>query len=85
MVNGGYIWIGYGVIITMLPLLIIGFIGRKVSQLNYFTLMGLLAGSMTGSPALAYANASAGNDVPAVSYATVYPLTMFLRVITARC
>jgi putative transport protein len=84
VVNGGYIWIGYGVIITMLPLLIIGFIGRKVSKLNYFTLMGLLAGSMTDPPALAYANASAGNDVPAVSYATVYPLTMFLRVITAQ-
>jgi len=84
VLNGGYLWIGYGVIITLLPLLIIGLIGRKVCKLNYYTLMGLIAGSMTDPPALAYANASAGNDVPAVSYATVYPLTMFLRVISAQ-
>ncbi len=84
VLNGGYLWIGYGAIITLLPLLIIGLIGRKVCKLNYFTLMGLIAGSMTDPPALAYANASAGNDVPAVSYATVYPLTMFLRVISAQ-
>jgi putative transport protein len=84
VMNGGYIWIGYGVIITVVPLLIIGFIGRKGCKLNYFTLMGLLAGSMTDPPALSYANSSAGNDIPSVSYATVYPLTMFLRVITAQ-
>ncbi len=84
VVNGGYIWIGYGVIITVVPLLIIGVLGRKVFKLNYFTLMGLIAGSMTDPPALSYANATAGNDIPAVSYATVYPLTMFLRVITAQ-
>ncbi len=84
VLNGGYLWIGYGAIITLLPLLIIGLIGRKVCKLNYYTLMGLIAGSMTDPPALAYANASAGNDVPAVSYATVYPLTMFLRVISAQ-
>jgi len=84
VVNGGYTWIGYGVIITVVPLLIIGTIGRKVCKLNYFTLMGLIAGSMTDPPALSYANATAGNDIPAVSYATVYPLTMFLRVITAQ-
>lgn len=84
VVNGGYIWIGYGVIITVIPLLIIGVLGRKVFKLNYFTLMGLIAGSMTDPPALSYANATAGNDIPAVSYATVYPLTMFLRVITAQ-
>lgn len=82
--NGGYMWIGYGVLITVIPLLIIGIIGRKGFKLNYFTLMGLLSGSMTDPPALSYANSSAGNDVPAVSYATVYPLTMFLRVITAQ-
>jgi len=84
VVNGGYVWIGYGVIITVVPLLIIGTIGRKVYKLNYFTLMGLIAGSMTDPPALSYANATAGNDIPAVSYATVYPLTMFLRVISAQ-
>ena len=84
VINGGYTWIGYGVIITVIPLLIIGIIGRKVCKLNYFTLMGLLAGSMTDPPALSYANTTAGNDIPSVSYATVYPLTMFLRVITAQ-
>lgn len=84
IVNGGYMWVGYGVIITVLPLLIVGTIGRLVFKLNYFTLMGLLSGSMTDPPALSFANATAGNDMPAVSYATVYPLTMFLRVITAQ-
>lgn len=84
VVNGGYKWVGYGVIITVVPLLIIGTLGRRIYKLNYFTLMGLIAGSMTDPPALSYANATAGNDMPAVSYATVYPLTMFLRVITAQ-
>lgn len=84
VVNGGYKWVGYGVIITVVPLLIIGVIGRKICKLNYFTLTGLIAGSMTDPPALSFANATAGNDMPAVGYATVYPLTMFLRVITAQ-
>ena len=84
IVNGGYMWVGYGFIITVVPLLIVGTIGRKVFKLNYFTLMGLVSGSMTNPPALSFANATAGNDTPAVSYATVYPLTMFLRVITAQ-
>ena len=84
IVNGGYMWVGYGFIITVLPLLIVGTVGRLVFKINYFTLMGLVSGSMTNAPALSYANAAAGNDSPAVSYATVYPLTMFLRVITAQ-
>ncbi len=84
IVNGGYIWVGYGVIITVLPLLIVGAIGRLVFKLNYFTLMGVVSGSMTNPPALSFANATAGSDAPAVSYATVYPLTMFLRVVTAQ-
>ena len=84
ILSGGYKWIGYGVIITVVPLLIIGTIGRKVYKINYFVLMGMISGSMTDPPALAFANSIAGNDVPAVSYATVYPLTMFLRVITAQ-
>ena len=82
--GGGLLWIGYGFIITVLPLMIIGAIGRYFYQVNYFTLMGLLAGSTTDPPALAYSNATAGNDAPAVGYATVYPLTMFLRVLTAQ-
>ena len=81
---GGYKWIGYGMLITLIPLLIAGVIGRKVMKLNYLTLSGLLAGSMTDPPALAYAGEMAGNDIPAVGYATVYPLTMFLRVLTAQ-
>ena len=84
MNKGGIAWIGYGFIITMIPLLIVGMIGRYFYKLNYFTLIGLLAGSTTDPPALAYANMTAGNDAPAVSYATVYPLTMFLRVLTAQ-
>ncbi|MDR0547445.1 MAG: putative transporter [Dysgonamonadaceae bacterium] len=82
--GGGWSWIGYGVIITIIPILTIGIIGRSVFKINYYTLMGLLAGSTTDPPALAYSNATAGNDAPAVSYATVYPLTMFLRVLLAQ-
>ena len=82
--KGGFQWVGYGVIITVVPLLFIGFIGRKIYHLNFYTLTGLMAGSMTDPPALAYANSSAGNDAPAISYASVYPLTMFLRVLTAQ-
>jgi putative transport protein len=82
--NGGFAWIGYGFIITFLPLLIMGCIGRYFCKVNYFTLMGLMAGSTTDPPALAYSNATAGNDAPSVGYATVYPLTMFLRVLTAQ-
>ena len=82
--NGGFAWIGYGFIITTVPLLIIGCIGRYFCKVNYFMLMGLIAGSTTDPPALAYSNATAGNDAPSVGYATVYPLTMFLRVLTAQ-
>ncbi len=82
--NGGFAWIGYGFIITFVPLMIIGCIGRYFCKVNYFTLMGLIAGSTTDPPALAYSNATAGNDAPLVGYATVYPLTMFLRVLTAQ-
>lgn len=84
IVAGGYKWIGYGILITLIPIMTIGIIGRKFLKLNYFTLSGLIAGSMTDPPALAYANDMAGNDLPAVSYATVYPLTMFLRVLCAQ-
>lgn len=85
LVGGGYVWIGYGVLITLLPLLIIGFIARKGLKLDYFTLMGLIAGSTTDPPALAYATSqSALNDRAAVAYSTVYPLTMFLRVLTGQ-
>ena len=85
LLDGGYVWIGYGVIITLLPLLIVGVIGRMWLKLDYFTLMGLLAGSTTNPPALAYATTvSTTNDRSAVAYSTVYPLTMFLRVLTGQ-
>lgn len=82
--KGGVVWIGYGFLITVIPLLIVGSIARYFFKINYFTLMGLIAGSTTDPPALAYSNATAGNDSPAVGYATVYPLTMFLRVLSAQ-
>lgn len=84
IVDGGYRWIGYGFIITVLPLLIVGLFAKWYMKMNYYTLMGLIAGSTTDPPALGYANASAGNDMPAVGYATVYPVVMFLRVLTAQ-
>ncbi len=85
LVGGGYVWIGYGVLITLIPVLIIGVIGRQCLKLDYFTLMGLLTGSMTNPPALAYATSqSSANDRAAVAYSTVYPLTMFLRVLTGQ-
>lgn len=82
--SDGLLWIGAGFVITLLPLLIMGIIGRKVAKLNYFPLIGLMAGSTTDPPALSYAGSISNNDQPAVSYSTVYPLTMFLRVIIAQ-
>ena len=82
--GGGYAWIGYGAIITLLPLLIVGVIGRLWFKVDYFTLIGVMAGATTDPPALAYSNDLAGNDIPSVGYATVYPLTMFLRVLSAQ-
>ncbi len=77
-----YVWTG--LIITVLPILIMGFIARKVYKFNYFTLMGLIAGSTTDPPALGYANQTANNDAPSVGYSTVYPLTMFVRILFAQ-
>ena len=85
LLDGGYVWIGYGVIITLLPLLLVGVVARLWLKLDYFTLMGLIAGSTTDPPALAYATTvSSANDRAAVAYSTVYPLTMFLRVLTGQ-
>lgn len=85
LLDGGYVWIGYGVIITLFPLLVVGLIARWWLKLDYFSLMGLLAGSTTNPPALAYATTvSSTNDRAAVAYSTVYPLTMFLRVLTGQ-
>lgn len=84
IVGGGYKWIGYGVIITVLPILIVGLFARLKLKMNYYTLMGLLAGSCTNPPALGFSNATSGNDMPALGYATVYPVVMFLRVLVAQ-
>lgn len=80
----GLLWVACGFVITTVPLLITGFIGKRIFRLDYFTLMGLLSGSMTDPPALAYSSSISENDAPAVAYSTVYPLTMFLRVISAQ-
>ena len=82
--EGGYVWIAYGAIITIVPLLVGGLIGRYVWKLNYYTLIGVLSGTNTNPPALAYSSELTSCDAPAVGYATVYPLAMFLRVLTAQ-
>ncbi len=84
VVDNGLSWIGVGFLITVIPLLIIGIVGRKVMKLNYFTLIGVMAGSVTDPPALAYSTSISTNDEPAVAYSTVYPLTMFLRILAAQ-
>lgn len=79
----GMWWVIWGFVITFVPLVVVGIIARK-KQINYLTIMGLFSGGYTDPPALAFANNSTGNDAPAVSYSTVYPLTMFLRVVAAQ-
>ena len=84
LTNGsGLEWMGYGIFITLVPLMIAGVIARLYAKLNYLSLCGLLAGSMTDPPALAFANElKEGSGAASLSYATVYPLTMFLRIIS---
>lgn len=80
----GMWWVIWGFIITFLPLVIVGCIARGVYKINFLTIMGMFSGGYTDPPALAYANSATGNDAPAVAYSTVYPLTMFLRVVSAQ-
>jgi putative transport protein len=80
----GLTWLGCGALITLLPLLLVIFFARLVLQKNYLELCGLMAGSMTDPPALAFANGYVDSDAPAVTYATVYPLVTFLRIISAQ-
>jgi uncharacterized transporter YbjL len=84
IVGGGYKWIGYGVLITVIPLVIVALIARLKFKINYYTMMGMMSGAMTDPPALGFSSTSAGNDMPAMGYATVYPVVMFLRVLTAQ-
>ena len=80
----GLLYVGIGFLITIIPLIIMGIVARWRHKLNYYTLIGLIAGSNTDPPALAYANQVSSNDAPAVGYSTVYPLSMFLRILTAQ-
>lgn len=80
----GMWWVIWGFVITLVPLLVVGVIARGVYKINYLSIMGLLSGSCTDPPALAFANNSTANDAPAVAYSTVYPLTMFMRVVAAQ-
>ncbi len=82
--TSGMWWVIWGFIITFVPLVIVGCIARGVYKINFLTIMGLFSGGYTDPPALAYANGSTGSDAPAVAYSTVYPLTMFLRVVAAQ-
>lgn len=82
--SSGLQWIAMGIAVTMLPLLIAGIIGRKYFQLNFLTLSGLLAGSMTDPPALAFANKLSKSEYPSLAYANVYPMTMVLRIVVAQ-
>ena len=82
--NTGMWWVIWGFIITFVPLMVVGIIARGVYKINFLTIMGMMSGGYTDPPALAYANNSTGSDAPAVAYSTVYPLTMFLRVVAAQ-
>lgn len=84
IMNGGYMWVLYGFIITFLPCILIGVIARMFFNKSYFTIAGMISGAMTDPPALAYSNSICGNDQASIAYSTVYPLTMFLRVLVAQ-
>ena len=84
IMSGGLVWVWWGFLITVIPLLVIAIVARAHYKINYCSIMGLLSGACTDPPALAYANKVSGNDAPSVAYSTVYPLTMFLRVLSAQ-
>ncbi|MBQ9254417.1 MAG: putative transporter [Bacteroidales bacterium] len=84
IVSGGYWWVVYGLIITVVPIFIVSMIARLVFKMPYYTIVGMVAGSHTDPPALAFANESSETNLPAVAYATVYPLSMFLRIFAAQ-
>lgn len=82
--DGGYMWVLYGVVITMVPCLVIGAIARWLCKLSYFTIAGMISGACTDPPALAYSNDICGGSQASIAYTTVYPLSMFLRVLAAQ-
>ena len=84
LTGDGFIWMAYGAVITLLPVLTVGLAGRFFFRRNYLEMCGMLAGSTTDPPALAFANTIADSEAPAIAYATVYPLVMFLRIFLAQ-
>lgn len=84
IMNGGYWWILYGALITLIPTSLIAVIGRVVFKLNFYQICGLVSGSCTNPPVLAFAQSAYGTDYTSVNYATVYPLSMFMRVLVAQ-
>jgi putative transport protein len=84
IVNGGYWWILYGALITLVPVIIMMLVSRLVFKLNFYQICGLISGGSTNPPVLAFAQSAYGTDYTSVNYATVYPLTMFMRVLVAQ-
>lgn len=84
VMNGGLMFVLYGFLITIVPLIIMGIVARMYYKENYLLLMGIMAGATTDPPALAYSTQAANNDIPSIGYSTVYPLSMFLRIVTAQ-
>ena len=84
LIDGGYLWMGYALLITLIPLWITCVLGRYWLKLDYFTLLGFIAGTMTFAPALSLTPDASKNNIPAIRYATIYPLTLFVRVMLAQ-
>lgn len=84
IMNGGYLWVIYGVLITIIPCLVVGVVARYGFHLSYYTIAGLISGAHTDPPALAYSNSLCSDQQASIAYSTVYPLTMFLRVLLAQ-
>ena len=84
LLDGGYLWMFYAAIIMLVPLWATCILGRYWLKLDYFTLLGFVAGNMTFAPALSLTPDASKNNTPAIKYATIYPLTMFIRVMVAQ-
>ena len=84
LMNGGWSWILYGALITFIPVLVTGLVGRLVFKLDFYQICGLITGATTNPPVLAFAQNAYGTDYTSVNYATVYPLSMFMRVLVAQ-
>jgi putative transport protein len=82
--GSGLLWLAAGAAITLVPLLLIGILARLITKEHYATIIGMIAGSLTDPPALAFANSLTKSEIPSVAYATVYPLTMILRILAAQ-